>query len=291
MSVEAAILPGRSLIEVAGEDHVSFLQGLITNDVEGLDEGGARFAGLLSPQGKILFDFFAINTGAAIVLDCATAIAADLLKRLTLYKLRAKVVLTDVSARWNVAAAWGGGAEEFLKTSSGLVFADPRLLALGYRALSEAPFETSGNYEAHRVVLCIPEGGKDYAYGDAFPHEACYDLLNGVNFKKGCYVGQEVVSRMQHRGTARTRVLQASADGALQQGGIDILDDNFAVGRIGTVSETQGIALARIDRVGDAQSKGRTLTAGGVPVTLSVPAWANYALSPAPAGHAPAHSS
>ncbi len=277
MTVEAALVPGRSLIEVAGEERVSFLQGLITNGVAGLAESAACFAGLLSPQGKILFDFFAIDTGEAIVLDCPAAIGADLLKRLGFYKLRAKVQLSDISARWRVAAAWGEGAEDVLK-GKGIVFQDPRLPALGFRALVEDLPGAAGDYGANRVAAAVPEGGKDYAYGDAFPHEACFDLLHGVDFKKGCYVGQEVVSRMQHRGTARTRVLAVSADRPLPEGGADILADGFAVGRLGSVAGTRGIALARLDRAGEAQAKGQALTAGGIPVALSVPGWATYTL-------------
>jgi tRNA-modifying protein YgfZ len=291
MTAQAAILPDRSVLEVSGEDRASFLQGLITNDAERLGKGEARFAGLLSPQGKILFDFFAINASDAILLDCPAAIAADLLKRLTLYKLRAKISLADGSRQWRVAAAWGDGAGEFLKASADIAYEDPRLPALGFRGLIgpgralNAP-ATLPEYEAMRIAAAVPEGGKDYAYGDAFPHEACFDLLNGVNFKKGCYVGQEVVSRMQHRGTARTRVLAASAEAPLPAGGVDILAESFAVGRLGSVSGGRGIALARVDRVKEALAKGQPLTAGGVNVALSVPSWASYSLENDSAGAA-----
>jgi hypothetical protein len=284
MTIQAAFLPGRSLIEVAGEDRVGFLQGLITNDVEGLAEGAAHFAGLLSPQGKILFDFFAINAGETIVLDCPAALSGDLLKRLGFYKLRAKVQLSDASQRFRVAAIWGDGAADFLKGKAAIVFEDPRLPALGYRALARDLPAAAGDYEAIRVAATVPEGGKDYAYGDAFPHEACFDLLHGVNFRKGCYVGQEVVSRMQHRGTARTRVLAVSGEQQLPEGGADILADDFAVGRLSSVSGTRGVALARLDRVKEAQEKGQALTAGGVPVVLSVPSWASYTLGGEAAG-------
>jgi tRNA-modifying protein YgfZ len=283
MTGAAAILPGRSLLEVAGEERAGFLQGLVTNDVARLGAGAACFAGLLSPQGKILFDFMAINTGEAILLDCPAVAAADLLKRLGFYKLRAKVALADVSDRWRVVAAWGGGAGEALKASGGIAYQDPRLAALGFRGLvlaaGAARFATdSVGYDAMRIAAAVPEGGKDYAYGDTFPHEACFDLLHGVSFTKGCYVGQEAVSRMQHRGTARTRVLAVSAGAPLPEGGADILAEGFAVGRLGSVAGTRGIALARLDRVGEALAKGAELSAGGVAVTLSVPAWASYSL-------------
>ncbi len=281
MTIQAALLSDRSVLEIAGEDRSSFLQGLVTNDVEGLGKAEACFAGLLSPQGKILFDFIAVNAGETILLDCPAAIAADLLKRLTFYKLRAKISLS--SARWCIAAAWGDGAGEFLKARAAIAFADPRLPALGFRGFIEggnAPGlpASLGDYEAMRIAAAVPEGGKDYAYGDAFPHEACFDLLHGVNFKKGCYVGQEVVSRMQHRGTARTRVLAATAELTLPAGGADVLADGFAVGRLGSVSGHRGIALARLDRVKEALTNRQSLTAGGVAITLSVPSWASYSL-------------
>ncbi len=283
MSIKAALLPGRSLIEAAGEDRVSFLQGLITNNVEHLAEGDARFAGLLSPQGKILSDFFIINTGETLLIDCPGELAADLLKRLSFYKLRAKVSLADVTVRWCVAASWGEDAAKIFDGKSQFAFPDPRLPALGYRALlsdqQSADFASrSADYEAMRVAAAVPEGGRDYTYGDAFPHEACFDFLGGIDFKKGCYVGQEVVSRMQHRGTARTRILAVNAGQPLPEGGADILAEGFAVGRLGSVSGHRGIALARLDRVSDALAKGQPLTAGAVPVELAVPAWAGYRL-------------
>ncbi|MBI4723977.1 MAG: folate-binding protein YgfZ [Rhodomicrobium sp.] len=289
--MQAALLPDRSVIEAAGEDRISFLQGLITNDVEGLAKGAACFAGLLSPQGKILFDFFAVNTGETLLLDCPSAISADFLKRLGFYKIRAKATFNDVSSQWRAVAAWGDGAAEFLSANASIAYQDPRLPALGYRALLNAAGNlnlsaSAQDYEAMRVAVSVPEGGKDYIYGDAFPHEACFDQLQGVNFKKGCYVGQEVVSRMQHRGTARTRVLAVAAEQPLPQGGADILADGFAVGRLGSVAGSRGVALARIDRVKEALAKGQPLTAGGIPVVLSVPSWASYSLEAEAAGAA-----
>ncbi len=287
--LNATLLRDRAVLEIAGEDRVHFLQGLVTNDVAGLGEGEARFAALLSPQGKILFDFFVVRLGESLFLDCPASLAADLAKRLALYKLRAKVTVADVSARLRAAAAWGDGAAEWASANAAVAYPDPRLPALGFRLLVEegrAPAFSAvpGDYEAIRVSAAVPEGGKDYAYGDAFPHEACFDLLHGVSFTKGCYVGQELVSRMQHRGTARTRVLAVAAREPLPQGGVDILADGLAVGRLGSAAGRTGIAFARLDRVGQALGKGQSFTAGGVAVELSVPAWATYSLSPAPAG-------
>jgi tRNA-modifying protein YgfZ len=289
MNASAALLPDRSVLEVVGEDRLSFLQGLVTNDVEGLAEREGRFTGLLSPQGKILFDFFVVSAGDAFLIDCSSELAANLTKRLALYRLRAKVTIADVSDRWRVGAAWGEGAAEWAEANAPVIYPDPRLLALGFRLLvlgSHQPeFSASfADYEAMRIAFAVPEGGKDYAYGDAFPHEACLDLLHGVSFKKGCFVGQEVVSRMQHRGTARTRVLAASAEQSLPRGGADIFAGAVAVGRLGSVAGRRGIALARVDRVKEALKKGQTFTAGSVAVEFAAPAWASYSLDPKPAG-------
>ena len=291
MTATAAILSDRSVLEIAGEERASFLQGLITNDVAGLGAGQACFAGLLSPQGKILFGFFAINAGDTILLDCPAAAAADLLKRLTFYKLRAKVTLADASDRWRVAAAWGEGAGEALKPAASIAFEDPRLPALGFRGLIEAGEAVNFNadsaaYDAMRIAAAVPEGGKDYAYGDTFPHEACFDLLNGISFTKGCYVARRS-SRGCSIGARRERGCWPCRPPApLPVGGADILADGFAVGRLGSVAGGRGIALARLDRVGEALAKGQPLSAGGVAVTLSAPAWASYALDGGESGGA-----
>lgn len=286
------LLPDRRALEIGGEDRVHFLQGLITSDVESLREAEARFAALLSPQGKILFDFFVVRRGEVFLIDSPAGMRAGLAKRLALYRLRAKVTIADASD--GVFAAWGEGAAEWAKAHAPFAYADPRLPALGFRALVPTPgaLEAQANvadYEAHRIALGVPEGGKDYAYGDAFPHDACLDLLGGVNFKKGCFVGQEVVSRMQHRGTARTRVLSVLGEAPLPQGGEDIVAEGsgaegLAVGRLGSVAGERGVALARLDRVKDALAKGRTFSARGVPVELCAPSWASYALDGEPAG-------
>jgi folate-binding Fe-S cluster repair protein YgfZ len=161
MTATAAILSDRRLLEIAGEERASFLQGLITNDVAGLGAGQACFAGLLSPQGKILAGFFAINAGDTILLDCPGAAAAELLKRLTFYKLRAKVTLADVSDRWRIAAAWGEGAGEALKASASIAFEDPRLSALGFRGLiSSEAVKCDADYVGYDAMRSRPPFGR-----------------------------------------------------------------------------------------------------------------------------------
>ena len=166
----------------------------------------------------------------------------------------------------------------------GIFFTDPRLDELGWRLIAETDISPPGhcqdageeNYHAHRIRLGVPEGGVDYAYGDTFPHEACYDLLAGVDFKKGCFVGQEVVSRMQHRGTARKRILRVTSTENLPTGGADIKADGKPIGSLGSTSNGDGIALIRLDRAARALANNHQITADNVPLSLEVPGWANY---------------
>jgi len=287
----STLLPGRSVLQVTGDDRVSFLHGMITNDVEHLENNAARFAALLTPQGKILFDFFVIAHGDTLYLDVPKAQADALLKRLGMYKLRAKVDFADVSEKTAAGAVWGEDTAAWGTTNGALAYADPRLPELGARFLvaarsAPATHATPEDYAAHRIALGVPEGGEDYAYADAFPHDACFDFLHGLDFKKGCFVGQEVVSRMQHRGTARTRVVLVTASQDLPEGGADIVAGGFPVGRLGSVAGKRGVALARIDRVRDALAKGLALTVGPADVDVTVPDWATYSLDPEPAGAA-----
>jgi folate-binding protein YgfZ len=296
MTIHTALLEDRGVLRVSGEDATGFLQGLLTNDVEKLAVGEARYAALLSPQGKILFDFLVVRipakTGAAFLIDCPGAQAADLAKRLGFYRLRAKVTVTDESAERGVIAFWEDDASEptdpmtmvraILASSKGIAigadeaafYVDPRDPRLGSRAImfkwngtvmANAPFQT---YDAHRIGLGVPSGGVDFAYADIFPHDANLDLLHGVDFKKGCYVGQEVVSRMHHRGDARKRIVRLTLDGAAPEPGTPIVAGDMTLGALGSASDGFALALLRLDRVEDAAKAGRALTAGGIAVTV-----------------------
>jgi folate-binding protein YgfZ len=205
------------------------------------------------------------------LLDCPKALAADLAKRLSIYKLRAKVVIKDESAALGVVADWGGAA---VLPTEALVYADPRAAALGRRAIlprgaAEALGEAAlAAYEALRIAAGAPMGGVDFAYGDAFPHDADMDLFNGVDFRKGCYVGQEVVSRMKHRGEARKRVVRVRLSGAAPAPGTPVMDGALAVGALGAAAGDKALALLRIDRAAEAQAAGRPLAAAGVTLTV-----------------------
>ena len=275
MSKKAAMLEDRGVVSVAGVDAAGFLQGLLTNDVECLESGEARYAALLTPQGKILFDMIIVRASgadsAAYLLDCAASQAADLTKRLGFYKLRAKVAIADESGGRAVAAFWGG---EPAAIEGGLLYADPRDPRLGWRAILPRPIAAAigadhiNEYEGLRIGAVAPKGGLDFAYGDAFPHDANLDLLHGVDFDKGCYVGQEVVSRMKHRGTARRRVVRVKLTGPAPAPGAPIMDRDLAAGVLGSSSGREALAMLRLDRVEDAMAEGRTLSAGGVRLAM-----------------------
>jgi tRNA-modifying protein YgfZ len=276
MSKKAAVLEDRGVVSVAGADAASFLQGLLTNDVERLEPSEARYAALLTPQGKILFDMIVVRAagadGAAYLLDCAAAQAADLARRLGFYKLRAKVAVADESVGRAVAAFWGG---EPAPIEGGLLYPDPRDPRLGWRAIVPRPIaaalgsEHAAEYEGLRIGVAAPKGGVDFAYGDAFPHDANLDLLHGVDFDKGCYVGQEVVSRMKHRGRTRKRIARVKLAGPAPMPGTPVVDRELAVGTLGSSSGREALALLRLDRVEDAAAAGRTLSAADVGVALA----------------------
>ena len=274
-------LNSRTVVEISGAEAEHFLQGLVTNDIEKASEAQAIHAALLTPQGKILFDFFIIRSGDGFLFDCATDMAADLIKRLTFYRLRAKVEITDRSEDMSVYAVWDG---ETASPEGGIFFSDPRLADLGQRLIAPTGTDIAATacqsapeaaYHAHRITLGVPEGGIDYIFGDIFPHEADYDQLHGVDFAKGCYVGQEVVSRMQHRGTARKRIVPIEGGDALTSGAA-ISAEASSIGNICSVSGRRGLALIRLDRAAKAQDEGKALEAEGVAISLIQPGWANF---------------
>src|SRR5215469_6911424 len=284
--MKTALLPDRGVFKVIGDDARKFLHGLVTADVLDLTPGQARFCALLTPQGKIIADFFITQApqddGGGFFLDIPRAVAATLFEKLNLYKLRAKLLIEDLTEILGVIAAWDGSGT----TKQGLCYADPRLPALGLRVMIAphraaaaasdlgAALVAAEDYEAHRIALGVPSGGIDFTYGDAFPHEADMDQFGGVDFAKGCYIGQEVVSRIEHRGIARTRAVALRYDGAPPEKGAAITAGERQVGTMGSAAHGRGIALIRLDRVAEADSV--SLTAGGVPIRLVKPDWARF---------------
>jgi folate-binding protein YgfZ len=208
-----------------------------------------------------------------------------LAEKLTFYRLRAKVTVEDLSDKLGVMAAWDGTGT----TECGLIYPDPRLPELGLRCILPpelvedaaeelgASLVDAAGYEAHRIALGVPRGGSDFTYGETFPHEADMDQFGGVDFTKGCYVGQEIVSRVEHRGTARTRIVPVAYDGFAADAGMPVMAGDKTIGTLGSTVEGRGLAMLRLDRAADALAAGVPLTAGGVALRIVKPRWARFA--------------
>lgn len=257
------VLNDRAIIAVSGAEARSFLQGLITNDVDKLTSDLPLYAALLTAQGKILFDFLLYEHDGAILLDCARVVAEAFEKRLCMYRLRAKVEITmrgdlAVVASWNSTANGG--------------WRDPRLAELGHRSITlDILDEPSANaFTAHRLDLGVPEGC-DFGQ-DTFALDGDLEELNGVSFDKGCYVGQELTARMKHRGTARKKLLPIEAtEGGLPPPGSRVLANGIDLGAITSIYQSRGFALLRLDRLAEAQNA--MTVSEGTPLVVRKPLW------------------
>jgi folate-binding protein YgfZ len=288
--MKAALLPDRGVIKVAGLDGRKFLNGLVTADLAKVAPGQPSFAALLTPQGKILADFIIVASkptdGGGFFLDVPRALAPALTDRLNFYKLRANVMVEDLSETLGVMAIW----ERLAGTEYGLCYPDPRLPELGTRCMLPPHLADKGAadlggdlvdpsiYEAHRIALGVPRGGIDFIYGDTFPHESNMDQFHGVDFDKGCFVGQEVVSRIEHRAIARTRVIPVGFDGPPPEPGAPVMAGDRSVGMMGSGIAGRGLATLRLDRVEEALANGASLVAGGITLQLLKPSWARFAI-------------
>jgi folate-binding protein YgfZ len=287
----AIMLEDRAVMSLSGPDTLSLLQGLVTVDVEHLDLNQAAHGALLTPQGKVQFDFLILrNAEDGILLDVSAGIAADMVKRLMFYRLRAKV---DIGLRPDlVVVSLPEGSANLPEGSHS--FADPRHDSLGMRAFvpaagSQEALALSGHtldgvaaYHAARIAAGIPEAPHDFALGSVFPHDIALDQTGGVDFHKGCFVGQEVVSRMQHRGTARRRVVQVSITGDAPAPGTPLTLNGKSVGEMGAHAGDHGLAIIRLDRAASALG-GAALEADTAQLCVSLPAWSDYALPAQPA--------
>ncbi len=264
MSEHIEILDDRAVIRLDGDDGRSFLQGLITQDLDQLTSDHAIFSALLTPQGKILFDFMIVDAGAALFIDCRRETAPALLKRLTLYKLRAKVTLA-IDENLFVAASPA-------QISTGLAYQDPRLKALGWRAILDRTEDVpEGSYHQRRRSFGVPEFGVDFASDEMFLLDVNYDALNAVSYKKGCFVGQEVTSRMKRKGEVRKRTLIAEFNERTPEKAASIMAGPSTIGEILSGSDNRALALIRLDRWRKSKSDGATLTCDGVELRLRLP--------------------
>lgn len=262
------LLADRSLIQVSGDDADDFLQNLVTCSLDKVDEITFAHGGLLTPQGKVLFEFVVSKGSAGFWLNVHQPLAAELVRRLTFYRLRAKVDLTLLDRP--VGISWPSNAGDSA--------ADPRNAELGswsYGGMVN-PNSQPKQWHAHRIELGIPLIGHDYEAGTQFPHDILMDETGGVDFEKGCYVGQEVVSRMQHRGTARNRLAMVRSKPDLPAAGTPLEANGRQIGVMGSSVNGRGLAIVRIDRAVAAQNNGEAITASGVTVEISKPINARY---------------
>lgn len=251
-----ARLHSRALVRISGPDWRSFLQGLLTQDVEALAEHEARFAALLTPQGKLLFDLFVFGTSDGALLDVAADRRDALIQKLAIYRLRSRVEVTADDGA--VFASW----EQSLP--GGVI--DPRLPALGWRLYGDEVATTAGedDYQAFRLAHGVPDPAADATPDKTYPIEANFDLLNGIDFAKGCFVGQETTSRMKRRGVIKNRMVAISFDGPPPAFGAEILAGDLRAGEVLTGREGRAMALVRLDRI-----EGNDLTVDGRPVRVA----------------------
>lgn len=263
------VLFSRGIVEVAGADAASFLQGLITNDVTRAGAGRGVYAALLTPQGKVIYDFIVFADNGRFLLDCVKHYAADLTQRLVKYKLRAKVTVTDRSSELKVLSA--RSASTFPEGAVATII-DPRLEALGLRAIVPSQLATGEDesvYCLNRLQLGVPEALTDIPPETFFPLDCNFEELHGVDFDKGCYVGQELTARMKHRASARRRILPVEAAVRLPLAGTALKLGSSDIGELRGGIGNRGLALVRLDRLGDA----REAMAGDIPVKIGRPAY------------------
>jgi len=282
-------LNDRTLVTVSGPDAAHFLQTVVTTDVDHIGDGDMFPGALLSPQGKVLFDFLIGQQDKSFFIDIRSETAAAFIKRLSLYRLRANIEIhkDNHTVAYIFLRKPALPVEKKSENSDNmLVFNDKRIIKkdsiIRMYNIKEF-FQPSVNYRQKwdiiRIENGIAESGTDFELGDVFPHNINYDQINGLSFKKGCYIGQEVISRMQHRSTTRRRILVATGTAPLPPAGTIIEADSKPIGTLGTVASTKAIALVRIDRIKAMMDAGSPITANGIPLTFSIPANAHFSLS------------
>jgi tRNA-modifying protein YgfZ len=298
MSDGYVLLPERGVLAVRGLDAVPFLQGLISSDLNRITAEQAGYGALLTPQGKFLFDFILLRAADELLLDTERARLGQLLQRLTMYRLRSKVELEDVSERSAVAAALGDGmAARFdlpdrpgacRRLADGFALVDPRLRQLGVRvllppdrigptlgSLGLAPLEPAA-YEQARLTLGVPDGTRDLVIERSTLLESGFEELHGVDFAKGCFVGQELTARMHYRGLVRKRLLPVVLKGPRPEPGTIIRLGEREAGEMRSSIDGRGLALLRLDRLAEAEQAGTPLSAGATEVVPVKPDWVNF---------------
>jgi len=264
-----ARLPDRAVVEVTGEDRVSFLQGLVSNDVTEALPGQAVWAALLTPQGKWLADFFILADGTRLLLDCEASQSAMLVQRLTRFRLRAKVAVQAVPLL--VYAAWDGVPA----VTAAIVAPDPRVEGAGWRILAETPLATNSNvdeWDCHRLAMGLPDGSRDLEAEKTTLLEAGFDELHGVSWTKGCYMGQELTARTKYRGLLKRRLVPVRIDGPAPDTGVPVMRNGVEAGTMRSSVPGLGIALLRLDAMGSG-----TLACGEAILHPAPPPWMQWA--------------
>jgi len=261
-----AYLPERGVVEVSGEDSRTYLQGLVSNDVNVVCAGRAVWAALLTPQGRWLADFFILQDGQRLLIDCERDQLNDLIRRFERFKLRSRVSFRDVSDEFFVHVAWGAVKPDIEAPS----FADPRLEHGGWRFLAQEAMTTSAaipEWDAWRLNLGLPDGSRDLESGKTLLLEAGFDELNGISWTKGCYLGQELTARTKYRGLLKRRLVPVASDSRLPPAGTPITTSGRDVGTMRSSHEGIGLAMLRIDAIA------ACLIAGETPIVARIPAW------------------
>lgn len=292
------ILSCRDVFLVNGPEAENFLQGLISNDLGLLDQSNADqsnaiHAALLSPQGKLLYAFFVSrNADNGFYIDCSRLHKPELIKRLQFYRLRAKVNIAEPDPALSVVVLWGKTPDHLpahlpAHLSVEKTYPDPRLPEMGTRALinskqiNQLTEQTSeDDYHRHRIALGVPDGSVDIATQKLFPHEANFDQLNGISFQKGCFIGQEVIARTEHRGLTRKRIVPVTTKGAVPVPGSDITLDGRVIGTLLSHSGNQALALIHLEKTGEALAQDRPVMAGEARLTPRLPGWAKFDFTP-----------
>ena len=275
----------RAVIALSGEDRRSFLQGLVSNDVAKATAERAIYAALLTPQGKYLHDIFIAAAGERLLIDCEAARRADLLRRLSMYKLRAKVALAPADDL-SVGLHFGTGALDALALAAepglahaqgeGTVFVDPRLAALGARAIlppAKFPAENAkpADYDQLRLTLGVPDGSRDLPVEKAILLENGFDELNAIDWNKGCYMGQELTARTRYRGLVRKRLMPVAIEGPAPPPGTPLLLGDKEAGEMRSASGDIGLAMIRLEALGRG-----ALAAGSARLSPRKPDWAKF---------------
>lgn len=296
------ILHNRGLLKISGEDSIDFLQGLVTNDVSKLNSSCAMYAAILSPQGKYLYDFFMVYLNGDIVIDCEAGRIDDLKRKLNIYKLRSEVQLTDISQNFVVSAFIGNNVAEALQLNSleglakpflgGVVFIDPRIVSVGGRAIiprhnaeeqlleSGFPMGNPEEYDALRLKLGLPDGSRDMIIDKAILLENGFQELNGIDWEKGCYMGQELTARTHYRGLIKKRLMPVQIKGPLPEPGTSVMFGNQNVGEMRSGNAEWGLALIRLKHFKEISESGEVLSANETTLRPFKPEWAEFNFKP-----------